>query len=83
MESLLIHEDEIKGTDSNKWILKNESCSVAGYPKKLKPLISVKKDPEEIYDMIKILSHDIRSPLVMIGASIKLLPLYKTPDHLL
>ena len=73
MQSLLISEEEIKGTESDELNLQNEFYSFARYPQKLKPLRPTRKEPEEIYDMIKILSHDIRSPLVTIGAALKLL----------
>lgn len=74
MQSRLINEGPIKRTDSNKWILKNESRSIIGYPNHLKSLRpKMKKDEQDLYDMMKILSHDIRSPLVTIGAALKLL----------
>lgn len=75
MHSLLFNkENNIKATDFNKLYLKDDLYPIIGYWNNLKTLRpKVKKEQEEFYDMMKILSHDIRTPLVIISAALKLL----------
>jgi signal transduction histidine kinase len=73
MQGLLINEDQIKGSASNKWVSKNDYRSIIGYPNNLSSIrLKIKKEKEELYSMMKILSHDIRSPLVSMGAALTL-----------
>lgn len=74
MQSLLFNKKSIKGIGFNKWFLKDDSCPIIGYWNNFETSgPKVKNEQEDQNDMMKILSHDIRNPLITIGAELKLL----------
>lgn len=71
MQSISVNEEHLKVANLNQWITDQLNCSSSAISNKIDN--NNESGSEEICDMLKMLSHDIRSPLVTIGATLKLL----------